>query len=223
MPVFTHQPGALKRSTRALATAVDAPASTSSSAPPAAPPASGSKSLRAGINTAIILNRAPILTRAPTPFEKAYYQYQQRIQRALHNPFAYDFYFKPGAPLEGAFNLAEAKRDRKAFGKGFGMDAEGAFAPPAAGAPELGAEEEEPTAPRFTAADEKGDVKSLDRYGQRNLYLLIQKKVGGKQVWAFPEGGVESDELLHEASSKHAISCTDYLSHLYRRLSASWW
>jgi len=70
---------------------------------------------------------------------------------------------------------------------------------------ELGAEEDEVTPPRFTDADEKGDVKSLDRFGQRNLYLLLQKKVDGKNVWAFPEGGVQKDEDLHEAAERDLI------------------
>jgi large subunit ribosomal protein L46 len=201
--------GAIKRvGRRGLATAAE-------TLSPAATSASGHKPSREGITTAIVLNRAPILTKSPTPFERAYYHYQQRIQRALHNPFPYDFYFKPGAPLEGAFNLAEARRDRKAFGKGFGMDAEGAFTPPAAGTPELGAEEDEPTPPRRTEADDKADTKSLDRYGQRNLYLLLQRKIDGKTAWQFPEGSVETDEMLHEVCyvhrPPHEAVCTEPL------------
>src|SRR6266849_3783603 len=61
----------------------------------AAPPAPRPK-----LHTAVILNRSPILTRTPTSFERAYYAYQARIQRALHNPFPHDFYFKPGSLLE---------------------------------------------------------------------------------------------------------------------------
>ena len=53
--------------------------------------------------------------------------------------------------------------------------------------------------PRRTEADEKGDVKSLDRKGHRNLYLLI-KKSKGRDDWKLPGGimGAESHELLHE-------------------------
>ena len=69
-----------------------------------------------------MLNHSPILTRTPLLFERAYYTYQVHIQRALHNPFPHDFYFKLGSLLESKFNLEQCKRDRKAFGSGFGAD-----------------------------------------------------------------------------------------------------
>jgi large subunit ribosomal protein L46 len=114
----------------------------------------------------VILNRSPVITRTPTPFERAYYAYQQRIARALHNPFPHEFYFKPGAPLEQRFRRA--------------------------------GEEDEALASRWTKADEAKDVRSLDRQGQRNLYLVLLKKEGGKETWTFPSGDVKPDELLHE-------------------------
>jgi large subunit ribosomal protein L46 len=94
------------------------------------------------------------------------------------------------------------KRERNAFGKPFGMparDAEGNVVGPTyedAGSQE----EDEESMPRVHAADTKGDVKSLDRKGQRNLYLLIKTKSGedGKEIWKCPEGGLEKGELLHE-------------------------
>jgi len=50
------------------------------------------------------------------------------------------------------------------------------------------------------ASDASGDVKSLDRKGQRNLYLLIQQKTDGVPVWKFPETAVVDNELLHESA-----------------------
>jgi len=152
------------------------------------------------LHTAVILNRSPILTRSPTSFERAYYAYQARIQRALHNPFPHDFYFKPGSLLESKFNLAERKRDRKAFGPGFGADHPLA---PGAGVTaqdlnKFGRDEDETPAPRIHASDTNGDVKSLDRKGQRNLYLLIQQKEDVGAVWKFPETAVVGNELLQE-------------------------
>ena len=156
--------------------------------------------LRPKLHTAVILNRSPILTRTPSSFERAYYAYQARIQRALHNPFPHDFYFKPGSLLESKFNLEERKRDRKAFGSGFGADHPLA---PGAGVTaqdlkKFGRDEDETPAPRLHASDTNGDVKSLDRKGQRNLYLLIQQKANASAVWKFPETAVVGDELLHE-------------------------
>ncbi|KAH9997542.1 39S mitochondrial ribosomal protein L46-domain-containing protein [Russula vinacea] len=151
---------------------------------------------RPNLHTAVILNRSPILTRTPTSFERAYYAYQARIQRALHNPFPHDFYFKPGSLLESKFNLEERKRDRKAFGPGFGADHPLA---PGAG---FGRDDDETPAPRVHASDVSGDVKSLDRKGQRNLYLLIQQKTDGAAVWKFPETAVVDNELLHESAAR---------------------
>jgi large subunit ribosomal protein L46 len=156
------------------------------------------------LHTAVILNRSPILTRTPTSFERAYYAYQARIQRALHNPFPHDFYFKPGSLLESKFNLKERKRDRKAFGPGFGADHPLA---PGAGVTaqnlnKFGRDDDETPAPRIHASDVNGDVKSLDRKGQRNLYLLIQQKTDDAAVWKFPETAVVDNELLHESAAR---------------------
>jgi large subunit ribosomal protein L46 len=158
---------------------------------------------RPNLHTAVIINRSPILTRTPTSLERAYYAYQARIQRALHNPFPHDFYFKPGSLLESKFTLEERRRDRKAFGPGFGADHPRA---PGAGVTaqdlkKFGRDDDETPAPRLHASDVSGDVKSLDRKGQRNLYLLIQQKTSAAPVWKFPETAVVDNELLHEVGS----------------------
>ncbi|KAI0057128.1 50S ribosomal subunit L30 [Artomyces pyxidatus] len=186
---------------RSLATEAG-PAPGTSTPPP--PPTRPKQPPRASLQTSVILNRSPILTRTPTLFERAYYSYQARIQRALHNPFPYDFYFKQGSLLESKFNLEERRRDRKAFGPGFGADSRDA---PGAGVTaedlkKFGQDEEENTVSRTHASDVSGDVKSLDRKGQRNLYLLLQRKEGDKQVWTLPQGAVEQGELLHKAAER---------------------
>ena len=157
------------------------------------------KPSRPKITTAIILTRAPIITRTPSLFERAYWAYQSRIQRALHNPFPSEFYFKQGSPLEARFNAEEMARERKAFGKPFGMpSAEDVEEKKKASSTEedsSGLEDEENMS-RIHPADISGDVKSLDRKGQRHLYLVVKTKDG----WVFPEGkdGVANGELLHE-------------------------
>ena len=59
-------------------------------------------------------------------------------------------------------------------------------------------EEDEKLMPRWTEADEKNDLKSLERKGERNLYLLVRCKPGEKYEWRFPQGDVQDNELLHE-------------------------
>jgi large subunit ribosomal protein L46 len=93
------------------------------------------------------------------------------------------------------------KRERKAFGKPFGKpatDAQGNVVGPTA--EDVGEQEEdEESMPREHPADRSGNLKSLDRMGQRNLYLLIKTSgLDGQEVWKFPQGGVKKGELLHE-------------------------
>ncbi|PCH38706.1 60S ribosomal protein L17 [Wolfiporia cocos MD-104 SS10] len=163
------------------------------------------------INAAVILNRSPILTRTPTNFERTYYAYQARIQRALFNPFPEDFYFKQGSILEGKFAEEEREREQLAFGgpgagkgKELNGDSAAATAPSTTEEVVTSAESkgEEPL-PRIHEADIKNDVRSLDRQGERNLYLLLHRKDHtGKNVWSFPQGGLKDGELLHEAAER---------------------
>ncbi len=59
---------------------------------------------------------------------------------------------------------------------------------------------------RRTEADERGDVRSLERALTRTLYLLVKrKKVQGKEgaFWSFPNGVVEGKEGLKEVSLRY--------------------
>lgn len=157
------------------------------------------------VQTGIILNRSPILTRTPTPFERAYYAYQRRIERALHNPIPTEFYFKPGSLLEGIFNREENAREREAWCRP-GLRAKKTDSENESGL--LPGEEPPPQLmPRISEADRTGDVKSLNRKGERNLYLLVQAKdEAGKDVWRFPQTVVDKEELLHEAVNRELRS-----------------
>ncbi|KAF9532417.1 50S ribosomal subunit L30 [Crepidotus variabilis] len=163
------------------------------------------KTVKAQISTAILLNRSPTITRTPGQFERAYFAYEQRLRRALHNPFPYDFYFKQGTLLETRFNLEERKREKLAFGPGF-LEKENISEEKRAAdiaAVETLAQQEgegEELMPRSHSADEAADVKSLDRAGTRNLYLLLQTLEDGKDVWRFPQGEVENSQFLHQAA-----------------------
>lgn len=191
---------------RAFATEVVPPAPPSQSSPgpaEASSPRSKKSAEKPRISTAIILNRSPILTKTPTPLETAFYSYQARIRRAISNPFPHDFYFKQGSLLQTRFNIEEREREKKAFGPRFlppeDVDPEKAAADKAA-VEQLAQQEGEgeELASRVHESDLKGDVKSLDRAGDRNLYLLLQVEENGKQSWRFPQGGVEKGDFLHQ-------------------------
>ncbi|KIJ60598.1 hypothetical protein HYDPIDRAFT_116893 [Hydnomerulius pinastri MD-312] len=160
------------------------------------------KTARPNLHTAIILNRSPLISRTPTPFEKAFYAYQARIHRALHNPFSTDFYFKQGAPLETRFNIEERRRERRAFGHPFGQDTSEERNEAAELMEVAMRDEVDESMPRIHEADVKNDVKNLNRRGQRNLYLLLKTQEDGKDVWRFPQGSIENDEYLHIAAHR---------------------
>ncbi|KAF9228767.1 hypothetical protein BS17DRAFT_772486 [Gyrodon lividus] len=186
---------------RSFATEVQ-PTESAPSTSSAAPLTHPKKISRQSLHTAIILNRSPLITRTPTPFEKAFYSYQARIHRALHNPFPTEFYFKQGSPLETRFTIEEQRRERKAFGAPFGIEAS-EEPNEAAELMEIAMRDEvDESMPRVHDADTKNDLKSLNRRGQRNLYLLLKTQEDGKDVWRFPQGSVEKDEFLHVAAHR---------------------
>ncbi|OBZ75207.1 54S ribosomal protein L17, mitochondrial [Grifola frondosa] len=192
-----HARACLHFPSRPLATLAETPASSSASTSTPQPAPADPHLPKPIINAAVILNRAPLLTRTPTMFERAYYAYHARIQRALFNPFPSDFYFKQGSLLEAKFVKEEKEREREAFG--------GPWVLKRKQKPESSsrADGDEEPMPRITEADRTGDVKSLDRMGERNLYLLLLgKDHTGKQTWRFPYGDLKEHELLHEAAER---------------------
>ena len=105
----------------------------------------------------------------------------------------------------------EKTREREAFGRPWlflkkrsdGLDEYGNPVDPTVGQTDsIGEEILQPPAPRIHESDKTGDVKNLNRQGERNLYLLVRgKDVTGKDVWRFPQGGLEEGELLHQVSA----------------------
>ncbi|KAJ7090195.1 39S mitochondrial ribosomal protein L46-domain-containing protein [Mycena belliarum] len=175
---------------------------------PYRPPRSSAKPI---LYTSVILNRAPILTPSPTVFERAFYAYQQRIRRALHNPFPTDFYFKPGSLLESHFNVEERYRERIAWGPNYVKDEnvsaeskaseQSAFDQMA-----MQEQSDDRLMPRVHPADAARDYQSLDRKGRRNLYLLVRDVEDGKAAWGFPRGPAQDGELLHQAAQRHFLA-----------------
>jgi large subunit ribosomal protein L46 len=155
------------------------------------------------LRTAVILNRAPLLTPSPTVFERAFYAYQQRIRRALHNPFPSEFYFKPGSLLESRFKAEERFREKVAWGPTYAKEED--LSPEQKAAEQaaldqmaLQEKDDDRLMPRVHPSDAARDYHSLDRKGRRNIYLLVQNILDGRDVWQFPEGPAAQGELLHQ-------------------------
>jgi len=182
------------RAVRTLATEAGASNNTLHAPTSPSPTPARSKPL---LEASVIVNRSPTITHSPSRFEKTFFQYQSRIARALHNPFPYEFYFKQGSPLEAQFNIEERKRERQAFGRLTRPVWEATEANLEAA--ELAREEVGKRATRFTDADKRRDLHSLDRRGERNLYLITKS---GDGSWSFPRAPIGKGEFLHQVSNR---------------------
>ncbi|CCO28881.1 60S ribosomal protein L17, mitochondrial [Rhizoctonia solani AG-1 IB] len=160
----------------------------------AALPDSSSSTPAHPIIASVLLNRSPVLTTTPTPFEQAYYDYQARIARAISNPFPREFYFKKGAIAERQFFAEESQREKEAFGEGFGDSPLKDLEEDKTGA--MSQVEDVVALPREHESDRTGDVKNLNRKGDRNLYLLVESADG----WRLPQGPAKQGVALHTVS-----------------------
>lgn len=161
------------------------------------------------IHAAVILSRPPILTRELTPFEKAYFLYQRRLNERLALPFTRYFYYQRGSPGDvdwkrkikerqtpardiGVYNAysKEAWNDELLLGAKESEPEEqiealvrDAQVETKEGEENRGMKKEEVVEkpmPRVTAADEARDKKSLNRALTRTLYLVVKSGKKGK-------------------------------------------
>ncbi|RHZ73852.1 hypothetical protein CDV55_107891 [Aspergillus turcosus] len=178
------------------------------------------------IKAGVALSRPPQITRDLTPFEKAYFFYQKRLNERLALPFTKYFYFKRGTPADedwkrkirerqtpardiGKYNAysKEAWNDELLVGAvesepehQIEMLVRDAEATVNATSQDTSKNEEIPRPyPRVTEADQKNDQKSLNRALQRTLYLLVQTKEG---FWKLPSSPVETGETLRLAAER---------------------
>ncbi|KAL8953585.1 MAG: hypothetical protein Q9222_000580 [Ikaeria aurantiellina] len=206
---------------------------------PIEPPPSGralssntpSTSLRTAykIKASVLLSRPPILTRDLTPFEKAYFLYQKRLNERLAMPFSRYFYYQKGTPGDvewkrkikerqtpardiGVYNAyaKEGWNDEVVVGaresepeeqvEALLRDAEVEVPKEGEEGQEVKKEEVERPMPRVTEADRVGDTKSLDRRLQRTLYLVVRS--GDGDDWWFPSDSLVGKESLHTAAER---------------------
>lgn len=179
------------------------------------------------LQAGVVLSRPPQITRELHPFEKAYFLYQRRLNERLALPFFRYHYFQRGSPTYQEWRRKFDQRQTaaheigvyNAYGKEGWNDevlvgAEQAETQrqvdsllkeaivPRIGAQEGDEEDEqvEQPAPRVTAADTEGDLKSLDRLLARSLYLLVLNAEGR---WTFPAARINTGrESLQQAAER---------------------
>ncbi|SCV72220.1 BQ2448_4914 [Microbotryum intermedium] len=177
----------------------ESPSTSSSASTPSSSSSSSSASTR--IVAAALISRPPLLLPSLTPFERTYYAYQRRIARALAKPVSVStsWFFKPNSTTEKSFSAYDQATTAVDTGLEDPMRDFELAGEQVEGAAEL--------VQRLTEADEKGDLKSLERKGDRTLYMLL-KKNRKTHAWQFPQGGVEGDESLLEAAQRELIEET---------------
>ena len=198
--------------------------STSHDAPPSPLTGSSSQSESYKVKASVLLSRPPLLTRDLTPFEKAFFVYQRRLNERLALPFTRYFYYQRGTPgeVEWKRRIRERKTPARDIGpyNGYGEEAwndellEGdEISEPAVqierlvedaeievrvkGGEEAKKEKVEKPKSRWTEADERGETTSLNRLMTRTLYLLVKRR-GSENRWMFPENQLLKDESLHK-------------------------
>lgn len=195
-------------STEAAASAVSS--ATSTAAPAAAP---------TNILAGLILSRIPIVTKELTEFEKAYYNYQDELERRLMWTFPQFYYFKRGTLAERRFVEAQKRGPVHYhpdiwFSRGkpnvrFNRDrsSKQEIVIPVAGSSGSGGEKKEDSfssriveTPRITEADRSGKTDTLERKLDRTLYLIIKDPVSG--TWRFPSFNLQPREPLHVAAER---------------------
>ncbi|KAI9278623.1 39S mitochondrial ribosomal protein L46-domain-containing protein [Phascolomyces articulosus] len=160
------------------------------------------------ILASVIVSRAPQITRDSTPFEKAYFDYKEKLERQNATTFPTEFYFKKGSLAEKRWKEEEqARRDAMVDPHTSLTDAttktqERLEKDDTSGAAAAIAMNKVEKASRMTKADTTNDIKSLDRQLQRTLYLVVHKPEDTQHPWQFPQGPMDSAEYLHEAAER---------------------
>ncbi|KAM3443957.1 hypothetical protein NHJ13734_001681 [Beauveria thailandica] len=196
------------------------PASASSPAAAAAAPYD--------IRSGLVLTRPPLLTRPLHPFENAFFFYQKRLEERLNTAFIPSIYYKPDTPRRLDWDLKVRERrgtvakelgdyhgksatawddellvgdelsDPETTAASLLKDAQARISDDAEViAPEDLVEAPAPL-PRTTAADERNDVRRLDRKLDQTLYLVVK----GEDGWGFPADVLAESENLHVAAKR---------------------
>ncbi|KAI1384635.1 39S mitochondrial ribosomal protein L46-domain-containing protein [Hypoxylon trugodes] len=193
------------------------------------PPFTASRRSEYRIKSGVILTRAPLLTRALTPFENAFYFYQKRLNERLVLPFRHTLFFKKDTASDLDWRIKFEERGRiaaKELGRYYAQgrnawndellvgstlsdegrirdillkDAENRVTEDGEEAQPDEIVPVERPMDRITEADKTNDIRRLDRKLDRTLYLIVQ---GSDGKWHFPTEDVPTDEHLHETAAR---------------------
>ncbi|GAA5989591.1 hypothetical protein JCM11641_002757 [Rhodosporidiobolus odoratus] len=146
-----------------------------------------------------LVSRPPLILSPLSPLDRSYYAYQRTLHRALSKPVptSTSWFFKSGSAAEKAFTAFDARAQKEDNGRLESEERE--F--------ELAREEVEGSKEvvgRVSEADEKGDLRSLERKADRTLYLVL-KKERDEHSWQFPQGAVEAGESLADAAKRELL------------------
>ncbi|KAI1116106.1 39S mitochondrial ribosomal protein L46-domain-containing protein [Nemania sp. NC0429] len=192
------------------------------------PPVTVSRRAEYRIRGGIILTRAPLITRALTPFENAFFFYQKRLNERLVLPFRHTFFYKKDTAADLDWRIKFRERGEivaKELGRyyaqgrnawndellvGSTLSSEERLRDILLKDGELRVTEDGEEAPpdeivpaerpmdRITEADKANDIRRLDRALDRTLYLIVQRTDG---QWQFPAEDVPTDQQLHETAA----------------------
>ncbi|KAI4206336.1 MAG: hypothetical protein LQ346_001161 [Caloplaca aetnensis] len=197
-------------------------------------PSTQSTSLRTTykVKASVLLSRPPVLTRDLTPFEKAYFLYQKRLNERLVLPFSRYFYYQKGTPgdVEWKRKIKERQTPARDIGKYNAYDREVGWNDEVlVGAKESEPEEQVEALLRDAEvevkkeADEEGQerevkkelavkpmprVTEADRMGDtRSLDRLLQRTLylvvkRRDGKWWLPSSGLVGKESLHTAAER---------------------
>ncbi|KAI8634989.1 39S mitochondrial ribosomal protein L46-domain-containing protein [Xylariaceae sp. FL1651] len=193
------------------------------------PPITASRRAEYRIRSSVILTRAPLITRALTPFENSFFFYQKRLNERLVLPFRHTLYFKKDTASDLDWRIKFEERGRiaaKELGRYYAQgrnawndellvgstlsdeervraillkDAELRVTEDGEEAPPDEVVPMEQPMDRITEADKTNDIRRLDRKLDRTLYLIVQRTDG---QWLFPTEDVPTDEHLHETAAR---------------------
>ncbi|KAI9593512.1 NUDIX hydrolase domain-like protein [Syncephalis fuscata] len=136
-----------------------------------------------------ILSRPPQITRDLTDFETAYFENRQNDARASAPAFPIEFYFKKGSETERLWQQRERGELPAETWEQMRSQIEG---------------KQIELTKREAPADEYGPRQSLNRSLKDNLYLVVKRNRAQYQ-WQFPQGGLESEEFLHQAAKRELV------------------
>ncbi|CED84445.1 Mitochondrial ribosomal protein L17 [Phaffia rhodozyma] len=132
--------------------------------------------------TQVLLHRRPFLTPPKPAHMDAVYDYNFKLRKALSSLFPTHLYLKKGSMAMKRYTYEQAMAEHEAFGTPIPEDIEVVEK-------DVAAQAIQPRDTLEKAAESRGE-KSLDRKGERSLYLVVK----GKQGWRFPGGVVESKQ-----------------------------